>query len=327
LILSCVTQYYLIARILYPYKLAVMGLVADKKRIMLEKLHHCTRSVFCLVLIGSIVVLSTSMVHAAQSDRDLYFISLEKRLVTDGFNAAKIDALFQRPDITFQTRNVSLFFILRKGKMDHSHYTDTKSIQKAKNYMHKHQTDLDRIETTAGVQKTVVTAIILVETRLGTTVGKSSVFNSLSSIAALDNPTARDKVWKSLDDNADLTRQTFDKKAKQKSSWAYRELKAFLKYTAKENIDPLTIKGSFAGAMGIPQFMPTNIEPYGKDGSGDGTIDLFNHADAQASVANFLKKHGWKPGSDRKKQKKVIHHYNHSDDYVDSILKISDLLK
>jgi len=294
---------------------------------MLEKLYHCTRSMLCLLLIGSIVVLSTSMVHAAQSDRDLYFISLEKRLVTDGFNAAKMDALYQRPDITFQTRNVSLFFILREGKMDHSHYTDQRSIQKAKKYMEQHKTDLDRIQKKSGVEKSVVTAIILVETRLGTTLGKSSVFNSLSSIAALENPAARDMVWKSLDPKGGLTRQSFDKKAKRKSAWAYRELKAFLVYTVKEDIDPLTIKGSFAGAMGIPQFMPTNIEYYGKDGSGDGTIDLFNHADAQASVANFLKKHGWKPGIDRKKQKKVIHHYNHSDDYVDSILKISDLLK
>lgn len=301
--------------------------MADRKKIMLEKLYHYGRNVICLLLIGSIIILSISMVHAAQSDRELYFSDLQKRLARDGFNAAKIDTLYQRQDITFETRNVSLFFILRKGKMDHSHYTDTKSIQKAKNYMYKHQTDLDRIEAAAGVQKTVVTAIILVETRLGTTVGKSSVFNSLSSIAALDNPAARNKVWESLDENADLTRQTFDKKAKQKSSWAYRELKAFLEYTTKENIHPLTVKGSFAGAMGIPQFMPTNIEPYAKDGSRDGSIDLFNHADAQASVANFLKKHGWKPGIDRKKKKKVIHHYNHSDDYVDTILKISDLLK
>ena len=79
--------------------------------------------------------------------------------------------------------------------------------------------------------------------------------------------------------------------------------------------------------MGIPQFMPSNIEHYAKDGNGDGSIDLFNHADAQASVANFLKKHGWKPGIDLKKKQKVVHHYNHSDDYVDTILRISDLLK
>ena len=120
---------------------------------MLEKLRQGHRPILHLLMLSVFGLVIHANVLAASSDRDLYFGDLEKRLVTDGFNAAKIDALFQRPDITFQTRNVSLFFILRKGKMDHSHYTDTKSIQKAKNYMHKHQTDLDRIETTAGVQK------------------------------------------------------------------------------------------------------------------------------------------------------------------------------
>ena len=268
-----------------------------------------------------------SVVLAAPSDRDLYFTSLEKRLIQDGFNADKMDAIFQQPGITFETRSVSLFFILRAGKMDHSNYTDERSIQKAKKYMERHKADLDRVQLTSGVEKSVVTAIILVETRLGTTLGKSSVFNALSSIAALDNQAARDKVWNSIDDKGDLTRQSFDKKAKRKSSWAYRELKAFLEYTAKENIEPLAVKGSFAGAMGIPQFMPSNIEHYARDGNADGTVDLFNHADAQASVANFLKKHGWKPGIDLKKKQKVVHHYNHSDDYVDTILRISDLLK
>jgi membrane-bound lytic murein transglycosylase B len=294
---------------------------------MLEKLRQGHRPILHLLMLSVFGLIIHANVLAASSDRDLYFGDLEKRLVTDGFNAAKIDALYQRPDITFQTRNVSLFFILREGKMDHSHYTDQRSIQKAKKYMEQHKTDLDRIQKNSGVEKSVVTAIILVETRLGTTLGKSSVFNSLSSIAALENPAARDMVWKSLDPKGNLTRQSFDKKAKRKSAWAYRELKAFLEYTVKENIDPLTIKGSFAGAMGIPQFMPTNIEYYGKDGSGDGSIDLFNHADAMASVANYLKKHGWKPSIDKNKKEKVVHHYNHSSDYVDTILKISDLLK
>jgi hypothetical protein len=53
-----------------------------------------------------------------------------------------------------------------------------------------------------------------------------------------------------------------------------------LTYTEKEAMDPTTIKGSYAGAMGISQFMPSNIAPYGKDGNADGRIDLFVHADA-----------------------------------------------
>jgi len=294
---------------------------------MTEKFCQTHRPLLYLLILSVFGLTIHANVLAAPSDRDLYFTGLEKRLIKDGFDAGKVDELYQKAGVTFETRNVSLFFILRAGKMDHSHYTDPKSISKAQKYIEVHQADLNRIETASGVQKSVITAIILVETRLGTTLGKSSVFNALSSIAALDNPAARDKVWRSIDDKGDLTRQTFDQKAKRKSSWAYRELKAFLKYATAEGVDPLAVKGSFAGAMGIPQFMPSNIEHYAKDGNGNGSIDLFDHADAQASVANFLKRHGWKPGIDKNKKKKVIHHYNHSDDYVDTILKISDLLE
>lgn len=285
------------------------------------------RPALSLMIVFIVGLVVHANVSAAPSDRDLYFVELEKRLVQDGFDAGKVNSLYGQKGTAFETRNVSLFFILREGKMDHSQYTDPRSIQKAQKYMDKHKTDLDRIQKSSGVAKSVVTAIILVETRLGTTLGKSSIFNSLSSIAALENPAARDEVWNSLDSKGDLTRPSFDKRAKRKSAWAYRELKAFLQYAAKEGVNPLSIKGSFAGAMGIPQFMPTNIEHYARDGNGDGAIDLFNHADAQASVANFLKKHGWKPGIDLKKKQKVVHHYNHSDDYVNTILKISDLLE
>jgi membrane-bound lytic murein transglycosylase B len=291
-----------------------------------NKRHGC-RPVLYLLMIFMVGLVVQANISAAPSDRDLYFVELEKRLIKDGFDAGKVNSLYRQKSTTFQTRNVSLFFILREGKMDHSQYTDPRSIQKAQTYMDKHKADLDRIQKSSGVEKSVITAIILVETRLGTTVGTSSVFNALSSIAALENPAARDKVWESLDSKGDLTRPSFDHRAKRKSAWAYRELKAFLQYTAKQGVDPLAIKGSFAGAMGIPQFMPTNIVPYARDGNGDGAIDLFNHADAQASVANFLKKHGWKPGIDLKKKQKVVHHYNHSDDYVNTILKISDLLE
>ena len=89
----------------------------------------------------------------------------------------------------------------------------------------------------------------------------------------------------------------------------------------------MEIKGSYAGAMGISQFMPSNIPELAKDGNNDGSIDLFNHADAIASIAFFLKRHGWKPGISKKKARKVVHHYNHSDQYVAAVLKISILLE
>ncbi len=134
-------------------------------------------------------------------------------------------------------------------------------------------------------------------------------------------------LWQEISDIPELTRHKFEKKAERKSSWAYRELTAFLNYVIREGIDPVEINGSYAGAMGISQFMPSNISELAKDGNNDGSIDLFNHADAISSIAFFLKRHGWTPEISNKKAQKVIHHYNHSEKYVDAVLKISKLLK
>ena len=62
-------------------------------------------------------------------------------------------------------------------------------------------------------------------------------------------------------------------------------------------LDPLAIKGSYAGAMGAPQFMPSNYRRYAVDANADGHIDLWsNWSDVCASVGNYLKEHGWNPG-------------------------------
>ena len=67
--------------------------------------------------------------------------------------------------------------------------------------------------------------------------------------------------------------------------------------TREESLDPLAPLGSYAGAMGIPQFMPSSFRSYAVDGDGDGHRDLWNDwADVFASVANYLKVHGWRAG-------------------------------
>jgi len=79
--------------------------------------------------------------------------------------------------------------------------------------------------------------------------------------------------------------------------------------------------------MGIAQFMPTNILAFAKDGDNNESINIFHHSDAITSIANFLKHYGWYPGIDGKKAYNVIYYYNHSRQYVDTILKVSALLK
>jgi membrane-bound lytic murein transglycosylase B len=192
--------------------------------------------------------------------------------------------------------------------------------------MQKHGAELDRVEKAYGVDSRVITAILLVETGLGQNVGKRSTLNSLSTLASLMYPDVRRAFYKEIPDAKRPPKNKFEKAAKRRSKWAYGELKAFLKHAYQEGFDPAQIPGSFAGAMGYAQFMPSNILAYGKDGNGDGTIDLLTHPDSMASIANFLKRHGWKPGISRKKKEKVIYHYNHSKYYVKTILKIAERL-
>jgi membrane-bound lytic murein transglycosylase B len=256
------------------------------------------------------------------------FQALEKRLIDDGFDPARTAALFADPGVTFAKRGVSAYFMHNEAKLNYKQFTRVWNISSARKYMQQHRDALDHAQQTYGVDKEVITAIILVETKLGTYTGKSSVINILATLAAMTDAGPREIIWQNLPDNdRRMSRNQFEKKADRKSSWAYRELKAFLQYTEKERMDPITIKGSYAGAMGISQFMPSNIAPYGRDGDNDGKIDLFVHADAISSIASYLKHFGWKPGLSRDQAYKVVYHYNHSKYYVNTILDIADKLK
>ena len=146
-------------------------------------------------------------------------------------------------------------------------------------------------------------------------------------MAALSDSEIREMFWEQVSDTSDVSREDYDKWVQRKSKWAYGELTAFLKYSDRHKVDPAEIQGSYAGALGISQFMPSNILMYAEDGDNDGRIDLFNHADAISSVANYLKRHGWHPNIEREKAKKVVWTYNHSKYYVNIIFKISDILK
>ena len=197
----------------------------------------------------------------------------------------------------------------------------------AKGYLQEHEDALDAVEKRYGVDKTVITAILLVETRLGNSVGRRSILNTLSTLASLSDTDIWDAFFKEISKSVSINLDDFESWARKKSGWAYTELAAFIRYTARENLDPVAINGSYAGALGIAQFMPTSILAYGSDGNQDGRIDLFDHSDAAASIASYLKHFGWRPGIDREKASKVIFRYNRSQYYVDTILKISELLK
>ena len=111
-----------------------------------------------------------------------------------------------------------------------------------------------------------------------------------------------------------------------RADWAYKEVRALVAHLLHDNADPRALPSSIYGAVGLCQFMPSNIAVYGADGDGDGKVDLFSVPDAVASLSNYLAKHGWKPGISRARQHTLLMAYNHSQTYANTILALSDLV-
>jgi membrane-bound lytic murein transglycosylase B len=278
-----------------------------------------------LLMINACAAPVQTIAYSGSGNR--YFRSLQQRLVRDGFDAGSIAKLYSHTGVNFDAKGVSRYFVHREGRLNYGQFLEPGAIEKAFQYMDDYQAELTAAEKAFGVDRKAITAILLVETRFGSYVGKSSVFNVLSTMAALEDGDVKDMLWKRVSDSTDLSREEFEDKATKKSGWAYVELKAFLTYTAKENLNPLNVYGSYAGAMGLCQFMPSNILTLAKDGDNDGHIDLFSHADAIMSIASYLKNYGWYSGISSQEAYNVVYTYNHSSYYVNTILKIIELLK
>lgn len=255
------------------------------------------------------------------------FDSIKARLVNDGFSTEDIGRIYSNQKVSLELKGVSLFFVHSESSLDYDQFLSNTAINSAFAYITSHDQELESAQKIYGVDKRVITAIMLVETRLGTYLGNRTVINTLSTMSALSDTGHREILWNFLSNEKRISRDKFDQKADSKAEWAYNELKALLKYAAREKIDPVQIIGSYAGAMGIAQFMPSNALTLAKDGNMDGKVDLFNHADAIHSIANYLKHHGWQPAVNREEAYKVLYKYNHSNEYVETLLKISDRLK
>lgn len=167
-----------------------------------------------------------------------------------------------------------------------------KRIEQGKEFLKDNAKLLEKAEKEFGVPKEIITAIIGVETFYGQRQGSYRVLDSLSTLA-FDYP---------------------------KRSLFWRELKEFFVMTQEQKVNPEDIKGSYAGAMGYGQFIPSSYRHYAIDYDGDDKKDLWtNKADAIGSVANYFKRHGWKQGQDVTQRVRVTG--NDYDDAVNDRLK------
>lgn len=149
-------------------------------------------------------------------------------------------------------------------------FVTNKRSDKGKEFIREHRETLDRAEREFGVPAEIIAAIIGVETYYGRLTGKYTVFDSLTTLG-FDYPP--------------------------RSAFFKSELKHFLLLSKEENISIDEMTGSYAGAMGMPQFIPSSYRRYAVDFDGDGKRDLWHSVpDVIGSVANYFSEHGWQKG-------------------------------
>jgi membrane-bound lytic murein transglycosylase B len=152
----------------------------------------------------------------------------------------------------------------------HDRFLTEERISQGAQFYNEHRASLQRIAASRGIPPEYLVAIMGVETKYGQFVGHYRVLDALMTLA-FDYPP--------------------------RSDYFRSELEQFLLLYSEEHLDPLKVTGSYAGAMGVPQFMPSSYRLFAVDGNDDKKRDLWNDwDDILASIANYFVEHGWESG-------------------------------
>jgi len=225
-----------------------------------------------MCLVGALL---GSPLHAETQAESLLDYPLAQNLIDTlvnehQFDRAEMEALFAQGE--YIARNVeNLAKPAEKTKTYREYrpmFISEQTVNNGKAFMREQADWLAKAEQRTGVRPSVIAAVLGVETRFGGYLGRHRTFDALGTLAVTEG---------------------------RRASYFQRELVNFLRISRDQSFDPLTVKGSYAGAMGHPQFMPSSYLAYAIDLDEDGDIDIWNDPiDAIGSVANYLGEHGWR---------------------------------
>ncbi len=268
---------------------------------------------------------------SAQTEKVEVFSNLIEKLYMAGVDSAFISDAMRNPKVQFEEKFVRINVIGAFKKPDYSNHYNKFSVKKSKTFYKEHFELLKAAENKFDVPAEVITSVLWVETRHGGYLGKNNIASVFFSTALANTEENIQMNKDALKDKFDGTEKELDslykrieQRADKKANWAFDQLLALAKLQAVSPIDIFEIEGSWAGAFGMSQFLPSSYMSWAYDGNGDDKINLFELEDAIFSVANYLKSNGW--GSSEKEQKAAVHHYNNSNAYVDAVLKLASLI-
>ena len=249
---------------------------------------------------------------------------LLKSLERDGFDRVHTVPVFYDRRLRKLDRVVVYNAVQRETRRNYDDFTNPYAKRLARRFMNRHWRQLHRIERKYGVPKQIITAILLVETQFGRARLPYRVIEVFTTLAVDSGPESVGRHYSRLKQGKHkIDREWLAARMMKKAEFAYRELVAVLSMFKENLADLYHVRGSYAGAIGIPQFLPSSYLRWAVDGNGDGRVNLNDLTDAMHSVANFLRHHGWRKGAHFRTNWKAVWEYNNSDDYVRAIHEIA----
>ncbi len=250
------------------------------------------------------------------------FSSLGPTSYSPAFMAAKVLELHGVPGIGIRRDNVPEP-LLPEG---YAPPTPDITVGSCLDFITRHKKLLEDIHNKHGVRAPAILAVLLIETGLGQDLGRDSALRALASMAATNAPARLEGMGNSRQKTR-VAPAALLRTLTEKSTWAYEELQALLRYAQQRGLNPAQMPGSIYGAVGLCQFMPSNVEKFGVDGNNDGRIDLFHLDDAMYSVARYLEASGWRGAVTDEERRRVFLAYNNDVAYASAVLATSKRLE
>lgn len=216
---------------------------------------------------------------------------------------------------------------IKKQAEDHTNYIDKlindETVKNGVDFFNKYKELFCKTYAETKVEASDIIGILNWESRLGLVTGEQKIIRIFAA-QYFFGEKRNDELIKSGEYKKDgaISIEAGRKRVERLKKNAFSNFKALLIQAKEKNFDPLEVKGSWAGAIGFPQFMPASMK-FAKDGNGDGKIDLFVMEDAIVSVANYLKLHGYF----EKGSVAAFKAYNNDKIYAEGVKKYSDLVK
>lgn len=251
---------------------------------------------------------------------------LATKLIGDGVPEERVAQLFSLPQFP-KHEPVPFSIAPKESHTLYSGFFEEPTLSIARVFLTSNADAFMHAERRFGVARSTVAALLLVETQCGRIVGTNQVAVRIARVASVAEPeTIEFNIARLTAEDPTISADQVRARAQYLEATFYPELKALFEVTERLGVSLLDLRGSSAGAFGIPQFMPSSYLRFAVDGDGDAVASLFEPADAILSAANFLHSFGWRDTASEEDKLNVLWNYNRSDAYGAAVLKVSELL-